>query len=191
MKQTTKKEKFFKESLKLIHEKGFKAVTMRDIAQRLDFEPANIYNYIDSKQALLELYLFDISYEFHDSLNNILRSSYSPEDKLKLIISTHILLTARKPYKMALLVNEWRNLKEPKLTEFIEGKKVYENKIRDVIAKGIEEGQFRPMDIEIATYSFLSSLRWIYDKYTDGESKINPFELEKQISDFVFTGMSK
>jgi AcrR family transcriptional regulator len=53
-----RKKQFLDESLKMIHEKGYKATTMRDLAERMGFEVSNIYNFIDSKEALLETYLF-------------------------------------------------------------------------------------------------------------------------------------
>lgn len=191
---STKKEKFFEESLKLIHEKGYKATTMRDIAEKLNFKVANVYNYIDSKQALLETYLFDISNEFLESIELIMDSSYSAEEKLRLIISIHIQMISKKPYELSLLVNEWRNLEEPKRGELIYLKKKYNKKVRDIIINGMEQGRFRTMDPDIATLTFLSSLRWLYDKFTDTSdehAKANRIEIEKQLTDFIFLGLGK
>lgn len=189
MKEKAKKEIFFEESLKLFHEKGFKATTMRDIARKMNFEVANIYNYIDSKSSLLEEYLFDISEKFHSSIDDIIASSYTPEEKLRLIISTHVRLTAKKPYEIALLVNEWRNLKEPKLNEFVTRRDAYEDKVKSVIKSGIEHNQFRIVNPDIITDLVLSTLRWLYDKYTDNNVKVNSVELEKEIADFIMSGL--
>ena len=128
MKKSTKKERFLEVVLKLIHKKGFKATTMRDIAQELNFEVANVYNYIDSKQSLLEEYLFDIQDEFHNAIDPILDSTYNPDEKLRLVVSSYIRITTKRPYEQALLVNEWRNLKEPRLQEFVTRRKEYECK---------------------------------------------------------------
>ncbi|MDF1867026.1 MAG: TetR family transcriptional regulator [Saprospiraceae bacterium] len=184
-----KRKRFLEVSLKLIHEKGFKGTTMRDIATQLNCDVANVYNYVDSKQALLEEKLFEISGAFHESINNILISSYSPVDKLKAIVSFHIQLTSRRPFEVALLVNEWRNLKEPILSKFLEEKGGYEDKVRSIIKEGINSGVLRDMDLEIATFAMLSSIRWLHDKYTDPAKTVNPIELEKQISDFILEGM--
>lgn len=191
MKQSTKKERFFEETLKLIHAKGFKATTMRDIAQKLNFEVANVYNYIDSKQALLELYLFDISKEFHTAIDLILDSTYAPDEKLRLVMSSYIQITANRPYEQALLINEWRNLKEPKLQEFIDSRKDYENKLKTVILSGMEQGQFRTMNLDLATQTIMATMRWLYTSYIDSEIEINTVEIEKQLTDFVFSGVSK
>lgn len=190
MEKSTKKERFFKEVLKLIHVKGFKATTMRDIASKLNFEVANVYNYIDSKNELLETYLFGMQDEFHHSLDDIMDSSYSPKEKMRLVISSYIQITSKRPYEQALLVNEWRNLKEPKLQEFIERRIDYENKIKIIFQEGVENGQFENVDLEIATATILASLRWLYKKYIDTTSKINPLEIEKQLTHLIFNGIS-
>lgn len=190
MEKSTKKERFFAEVLKLIHEKGFKATTMRDIASKLNFEVANVYNYIDSKNELLETYLFDMQDEFHHSLDDILDSTYNPKEKMRLVISSYIQITSKRPYEQALLVNEWRNLKEPKLQEFIERRIDYENKIKIIFQEGVENGQFEDIDLEIATATILASLRWLYKKYIDATTKINPLEIEKQLTYLIFNGIS-
>lgn len=190
MRVSTKKEDFLQESLKLIHEKGFKATTMRDIAERMDFDVSNSYNYIKSKQEILEGFLFGTSSEFHFSMDNILASNYTLEEKLKQIIAAHIKIASQKPYEVALMVNEWRNLKEPKYTEYVELRNLYEKKFRDLLQAGIDTKVFKPMDIEIATSVILASLRWFYDKYATNDETLNPIELERQIVDFVFNGVA-
>ncbi len=191
MKKSTKKERFLTVVLKLIHKKGFKATTMRDIAHDLNFEVANVYNYIDSKQSLLEEYLFDIQDEFHSAIDPILDSSHTAKEKLSLIISSYIRITAQRPYEQALLVNEWRNLKEPKLQEFVERRKAYENKLQGVVTAGVEQGEFRSLNVEIATQTILASLRWLYQRYLETEVKLNPVEIDRQLTTLIFEGISK
>ncbi|MEP3373659.1 MAG: TetR/AcrR family transcriptional regulator [Maribacter dokdonensis] len=190
MAKSVKKDLFFKETLKLIHEKGFRATTMRDIAERMNFEVANIYNYIDSKDALLENYVIGITKEFQTYMDNIIDSTFSPKDKLRMVISKHIQFTFEKPYQLALMANEWRNLKEPALSEYVAKRSDYIAKIASILEDGVEKGEFRPMNIEIATNSIVSSLRWSYNKYVDNSNtRINPIELEKQFMDFIFNGV--
>ncbi|CAG2532379.1 MULTISPECIES: TetR/AcrR family transcriptional regulator [Maribacter] len=190
MAKSVKKDLFFKETLKLIHEKGFRATTMRDIAERMNFEVANIYNYIDSKDALLENYVIGITKEFQTYMDNIIDSTFSPKDKLRMVISKHIQFTFEKPYQLALMANEWRNLKEPALSEYVAKRSDYISKIASILEDGVEKGEFRPMNIEIATNSIVSSLRWSYNKYVDNSNtSINPIELEKQFMDFIFNGV--
>lgn len=184
-----RKKQFLDESLKMIHEKGYKATTMRDLAGRMGFEVSNIYNFIDSKEALLETCLLQIADDFHTGIDHIRDSTLTPEEKLKALVSLNINLTSTKPYQVGLLVNEWRNLKEPKLTEFLDGRNEYEEKVRQIITEGMDDGSFRPFDPDIITHAVLSSVKWIYYWYTDHSEETNPVELEKQLTEFILGGV--
>ena len=189
MKTSSKKEDFLQASLQLIHEKGFKATTMRDIAERMHFDVSNSYNYINSKQDILELFLFRTSEEFHLAMDHILASSYPADEKLKQVISAHIQVSVRKPLEVALMVNEWRNLKEPKYNEYVALRTSYEKKMARLLREGVKSGVFKELNIKITTALILSSIRWLYDSYADAKPITNPIELERQIVGLVFGGV--
>lgn len=188
---SSKKEVFFENTLRLIYEKGFKATTMRDIAKNANFEVPNVYNYIDSKEAFLETYIFNIFSEFNGYINDIIESTFSPREKLKYVISKHVQFTIQEPYQVALFVYDWRNLSEPKLSEFKVLRKEYLSRVESIIEEGINEEQFRRMDLEVATFLVISSLRWLFDVTIAKEGKVNSIELEKQITDYIFGGIDK
>jgi len=185
----TKREEFIHESLKLIHQKGFKATTIRDLAERMDCDVANVYNYIDSKQGLLESHLFEINAQFHNHVDLIIGSSYSPLEKIKKLVSLYVEITTTRPLEASLLVNEWRNLKEPKLTEFIKERESFERKVKKIIIEGMKDGSIREMEPSLATYSILSTLRWLFNKYAGKKVKMNKLEVEKQLVEFVLCGV--
>lgn len=191
MKKNVKRERFLAVVLELIHKKGFKATTVRDMAQKLNCEVSNVYNYIDSKQSLLEEYLFGIQNKFLNAVDTILDSRYSPDEKLRQVISSYIQITLKHPYEQALLVNEWRNLEEPRLQEFVERRISYENKLQHIIMDGIEHGQFKVQDEELTAQTILATLRWLHNKHLDSKSISDPIEIERQLMDFIFTGISR
>lgn len=191
MERKITREKFYAESLKLFWEKGFKATSMRDIAERLNIKAATLYNYVSSKQELLEILLFDIAHRFHSGMVDISGSSYSPIDKLKAIVALNVRLTVEHPHKVSLLVGEWRNLEDDKREEFLENRGDYESMFRGIVSAGIAEGELREMNLEIALQAILSSIRWLFTWYSSGEKSPNPIELEKQMIDFILGGISK
>lgn len=191
MKVSAKKERFLEVALELIHEKGFKATTMRDLAEKLNFKVANVYNYIDSKQTLLETYLFNIQNEFHESIDLIVDSNHTSNEKLRLVVCSYIQITAKRPYVQALLANEWRNLKEPRLQEFVNRRKDYENKLKTIIQEGVKNGEFRNVDVEISTHTIMSSLRWLFIKYIHPEKKLNTTAIEKELTNFILSAIQK
>ena len=52
MAKENSKETIIREALKLFAEKGFAAVSMRDLAEAVGISASTIYHYYDSKQAL-------------------------------------------------------------------------------------------------------------------------------------------
>jgi AcrR family transcriptional regulator len=183
------KERFHHETLSLITEKGLSATTMRDIADRLGCDVANIYNYIPSKQHLLEEHLFSISADFHRGIDDIRSAAIGSKYKMKQIIALYVRLSSDKPLQVALLVNEWRGLKEPKKSLFLDEKGAYENKVREVINQGIEEKLFRTSDPDILFHLFLSNLRWLFEKKLEKEQSYNPIELGHQLEELIFNGL--
>lgn len=186
----SKQEKFLAAALQLFHEKGFKGTTMKDIAEAMNFEVANVYNYIESKQALLEESLFSISKQFHTGIDFILASTYAPIDQLRELIRLHIRLSVQYPYEIALHTNEWRNLGAETRQQFVQERSEYEQKVATILERGITDGSLRQMDLGIATQAVLSAVRWLYRWCTDNQGQFNPIELEKQLMEFVIGGIA-
>ena len=190
MKRNTKKEHFLAVALKLIHHKGFKATTMREIAKELNCEVANVYNYVDSKQSLLEEYLFVIQEEFHNALDRIIATENTAPEKLSLAISSYIQITARRPYEQSILVNEWRNLKDLNLEEFIARRKEYEAKFTAILKEGIDRKIFKNLNSKMTAQTILAVLRNLHNDFLHKEQSTNLLEIQEQVLDFIFNGIS-
>ena len=189
MERKTTRARFLQETLRLFYEKGYKATTMRDIARALNIEAATIYNYVDSKQALLDGFLFEIANKFLSGITDIEASSYSPVDKIKALVRLNVRLTTEHPHKVGLLVGEWKHLEEVRQAEFLENRQQYESKFSGIIKAGIAAGEIRDMDEEVAMHAILSSIRWLFSWYTPEKQALNPIELEKQLVDFILRGI--
>jgi len=189
MKETEKRKRFFRVALKLINEKGFKAMSMRLLATELECDVSNIYNYVKSKHDILEQLLFEISGKFHDGMATIESSSDSSLDKLKAVISLHVRLTVENPYQVVLLVNEWRHLKPEKQEEFIAFRNTYEEKLQSIISQGMEQGVFKKGNVEFTMNCILSSIRWLYGWYNPNDNSITPDELKNWMTNFILIGV--
>lgn len=181
-----KRRVFYNIALTLIKKKGFKAMTMRDLAIEMQCDVANIYNYTKSKDALLEDLLFEISEKFHAGILAIETSGFSAIEKLKAIISLHIRLTIENPNQVLLLVNEWRSLKEDSLKKFIDFRVAYEKSLATILEQGVNNNEFSIENIEFTTNCVLSSLRWLYGWNHDN---FNHIELERMMRAFIFGGI--
>lgn len=147
---------------KLFREKGYSAVTVRDIAQALDIKAASLYNHISSKQEILRLMIINIAEEYTNTISEILDSSESTLSKLEKVIKLHIDITVDNPDAMASLNNDWMHLQDDDLKYFLKMREEYEQKFRIIIKNGIERGELKKHNAEVMIFSILSTLRTLY-----------------------------
>jgi AcrR family transcriptional regulator len=162
MKITDRKTEIVNVSARLFKEKGYSAVTMRDIAQAMDIKAASLYNHITSKQEILVLIIIEIAEEFTSIMNELVLSKESTISKIERIIQLHIDITLRDANALACLNNDWMHLADVELQYFVKMRDDYEQNFRAIIKKGIEEGEIKDLNSEVIIFSTLSTLRTLY-----------------------------
>jgi AcrR family transcriptional regulator len=162
MKITDRKTEIITVAAQLFKEKGYSAVTMRDIAQAMDIKAASLYNHIKSKQEILVLIVIEIAEEFTATMNEVVASSESTIKKIEKVIQLHIDITLRDANALACLNNDWMHLADSELTYFIKMREEYEDNFRTIIKKGMEEGTIAKLNLEVIIFSTLSTLRTLY-----------------------------
>jgi len=148
MKITDRKTEIINVAAKLFKEKGYSAVTVRDIAHAMDIKAASLYNHIKSKQEILVLIVIEIAEEFTNIMDEVLNSDAPTIDKLERIIQLHIDITLRNPDALACLNNDWMHLTDTKLDHFIKMRKDYENNFKIIVKTGIENGEIKNYNID-------------------------------------------
>jgi AcrR family transcriptional regulator len=180
----------FECAARLFREKGFKATSMRNIAEAVGIQGASLYNHIDSKQDILEELLMFIARLFTKEMGEVNKSSLPAVEKIKRLISIHIRYTADHTDAISIITSEWVHLEEPTLSEYLGLRSAYEQKFEQIIEQCILEGTFEKVNPKIALFSILSTLRWLYTWYGKQKS-INPIELEQQMVHCLVTGLVK
>lgn len=162
MKITDRKLEIINCAAKLFKEKGYSAVTMRDIAQAMNIKAASLYNHIKSKQEILVLIIINIAEEFTFVINEIVVSNQTTIQKIDKVVQLHIDITIRNPDALACLNNDWMHLTDNELIYFIKMREEYENKFRQIINEGIQNKELKNLNAEVIIFSLLSTLRTLY-----------------------------
>ncbi len=165
MKITDRKTEIINVAAKLFKEKGYSAVTMRDIAQAMDIKAASLYNHIKSKQEILVLIIIEIAEEFTKIMNEVLISNESAISKIERIIQLHIDITLRNPDALACLNNDWMHLTNSELLHFVKMREEYENNFKTIVKQGIANGEIKNYNLDVIIFSILSTLRTLYIWY--------------------------
>ena len=184
MKITDRKLEIINCAAKLFKEKGYSAVTMRDIAQAMNIKAASLYNHINSKQEILVLIIINIAEEFTSVMNEILLCNCSSIEKVKKVIDLHIDITLRNPEALACLNNDWMHLTDRELAYFMKMRQEYEDSFRAIVKSGILKNEILNINIEVVIFSTLSTLRTLYiwyDKTKNLNEKILKVNLKKAL----------
>ncbi|MDG1714779.1 TetR/AcrR family transcriptional regulator [Lacinutrix sp.] len=161
MKLETRKHEIIKTAAKLFKEKGYSAVTMRDIATAMGIKAASLYNHISSKQEILKEIIISLAEEFTTGMELIVNSNNSNLDKLSQIITLHVTITTNNTSGMASLNNDWMHL-EDQLEYYLELRNNYEKTFLSIINQGIKSSEIKKVNPEIIMFSMLSTLRSLY-----------------------------
>ena len=84
--KVSRKDEIILLASKLFREKGYSAVTMRDIADALGVKAASLYNHIRSKQELLSTIIIQTATRFTQGMQRIVESPEDTSQKLRHII---------------------------------------------------------------------------------------------------------
>lgn len=188
MKQIDRKSEIISISAKLFKEKGYSAVTMRDIAQALDIKAASLYNHIKSKQEILVLIIIEIAEEFTNKMNEIVNSGETSIQKLEKIIELHVDITIRNPNELASLNNDWMHLENENLKHFQKMREDYEQNFRKIVKTGIANNEIKNLNPEVIIFSMLSTLRTLYLWYGK-KNTINEKVLKTNMTKVLLSGI--
>jgi AcrR family transcriptional regulator len=175
-------------SAKLFRERGYKAVSMRDIAKSLDIKAASLYNHIHSKQEILSLLIINVAEEFTRAMNSLQSSNETAIESLNKLIDFHIEITLRDPDAIACLNNDWMHLDKENRTYYVKMRDDYEENVRKIVKRGIDKGEIKEHNIEVIVFSMLSTLRTFYLWY-GRKMKLNPTEFKESLTHVLIQGI--
>lgn len=195
----SRKEQIKDAAARLFRKKGYRATSMQDIADAMGIKAASLYNHIKSKQEILSELSLNMAHLFTSGMNDINQSSLNSIDKIKKIIGLHVQLTAEHTDAIALITSEWVHLEKDYIKQFdarpyfayLELREKYEADFKSILKSCIEEGYFEEVNIEIAMFSILSSLHWLYSWYNKNQHLISIVELENQMIKCLVDGLLK
>lgn len=189
MMQQTRKEEIIKTAAKLFKEKGYNAVTMRDLATAMGIKAASLYNHIKSKQEILKEIIISLAEEFTNGMKIIFNSDISNIEKLNQIVSLHVNITACNTNEMASLNNDWMHL-EDQLDYYSKLRSDYEANFLEIIKQGIIDSEIKSSNPEVIMFSMLSTLRSLY-LWIPRKEELNANSLANNLSEVLINGINK
>ena len=171
-------------------ENGYRAVSMRELADHVGIEAASFYNHFDSKESILKEICFRMAFEFFKGIEWATRETSSPDEMLARAIRSHIKVITANTDASAVFFHDWRYLSEPYLSEFREMRLKYEEIFRNILREGMLRKMFGKQDETFIVLTIFSTLNWVYEWY-DPDGKFAPEEIADNLSSVILNGIRK
>lgn len=183
-----RKTQIIRTAARMFRERGYNAVSMRDLAEDMGIRAASLYNHITSKEEILGIIIMDVARSFTNHIDETFPGNESSVCKLKEIIQMYIDITINKTDALACMNNDWLSLDENRRREYIRMREDYEVKFRRIILKGMQTGEIEKSDPEIIVFSLLSTLRTFYLWYAKNK-EYDRASLQEDISQVLLSGI--
>jgi AcrR family transcriptional regulator len=178
-----------KSAAKLFRQKGFRATSMRELADALGIEAPSLYNHIGSKSELLQDICLDVARQFTTHIDSLEKLELSATKKIEKLIRFHIQIMLKSFDEVFVANHEWKQLPEPFLAQFLQQRKAYETQMVQFVKDGIHNGEFRKIHPQVTVLTILSAVRGLefWQKHKD---QVNTKALENNIVQHLIKGIT-
>lgn len=186
----TRRDIILQKAAHLFKEKGFKAASMRELAENVGVEAASLYNHIKSKNELLHEVCFSVANKYNRMLETIDAEPINALQKAEKILRFHISEMVNNFEEVFVSDREWRHLTEPYLSNFQTQRRNYRKKFAAILEKGIKDKEIKKIDATSAVLILLHAIGGI-ESWHRSVQKISGKELEENMIAILVAGLKK
>ncbi|MFL5926556.1 MAG: TetR/AcrR family transcriptional regulator [Gaiellaceae bacterium] len=158
---SARREELTRIAARLFAERGYQGTSLADLAGELGVQKPSLYHHIDSKEDLLWEIAQDGAATFHAALDGV-PAAPAPE-RIGLALRAHLAVVAGQLDVATVFVREWRYLVGERRARFLDERRRYEERVREIFREGVERGELRTdLDVATAGLLFLSAANWAY-----------------------------
>lgn len=157
-KNSSRKEVIVAKAAALFREKGFKAASMRDLAESVGVEAASLYNHIKSKTELLHELCFGVANRFMHKMDEVEAQKIPAIEKVETMVRFHIDEMINHYEEVYVSDREWKHLSDPYLSNFQNQRRMYRKRFAALIEAGIRDKEIKKIDAPTAVLILLHAI---------------------------------
>jgi hypothetical protein len=188
--QISRREIIIEKAATLFKEKGFKAASMREIADVVGVEAASLYNHIKSKNELLNIICFDVANRYTHKMEEVEASKLTTLVKVESLLRFHIDGMVNHFEEVYVSDREWKHLDNPYLSNMQNQRRTYRKRFAAIIEEGIKKKEIKKIDAATAVLIMLHAIGGI-ESWHRSTQKIIGKELEENMVTFLIDGLRK
>ncbi|HOA38180.1 MAG TPA: TetR/AcrR family transcriptional regulator [Flavihumibacter sp.] len=184
----TKKEVIVEAATRLFRERGFKAASMRDLAEAVGVEAASLYNHIQSKEEILQEICFKVANAFNEQCDKVEASELSSIGKIESMLRFHIRMMFDHFDMVMVADRDWKHLSDPFLSNYHEQRRAYRKRLAGIIERGIDNGEVKDVDAPTIVLIMLHAVNGI-ESWHRSKEKIGARQLEENMVLILIDGL--
>jgi AcrR family transcriptional regulator len=150
---------------RVFERRGYADATLADIASEAGVSKPTVYQYVESKQRLLEIIVEQLIYPLRDGITAIVTTDADPAVKLDAYITLHVSAACRHQVYFQVLLADRRQLSETARRQYQAWARDVDRHAADLLRQGVTHGVVRDdIDIDVAVNLLNSTLtsiaRW-------------------------------
>lgn len=154
-------DKIYIAAAQVIHTKGYHATSMDDIAAAANITKPGLYYYIKSKDELLFQIMMHTLDGYERRVVIPARDITDPEERLRFMITNHVLSIAENGQVLTILTEEMAGLVPDNLQIIKERKRGFLNFIRNTLTELRALGRLRDVDVTLAALGMQGMIMWM------------------------------
>jgi TetR/AcrR family transcriptional regulator, cholesterol catabolism regulator len=159
---STRRTELTRLAARLFAEKGYVGTSVGDLADAMGVQKSSLYAHIDSKADLLWEVANEGAAAFREALDSVPEDRAATE-RIRLALRAHLRVVSAQLDVATVFVKEWQYLAGERRERFLDERREYEERIRDLFREGRERGELRSdLDDGVAALVFLSAANWAY-----------------------------
>lgn len=166
---------------RVFERRGYADATLDDIAAEAGVSKPTIYQYVSSKQRLLETIVEQAIYPLREGIHEIVNSGARASDKLEAYVRLHVNSAARYRAYYLVLMADQHQLSPQGLRNYQSWARQVNHSAAELLRQGVDEGLVRPdIDIPIAVNLLNSALTSIARWYHPTD-RLRPDQIHDQV----------
>ncbi|MYH58802.1 MAG: TetR/AcrR family transcriptional regulator [Boseongicola sp. SB0675_bin_26] len=161
------KAKIRKAALRLFAERGYNAVSMRDLAEAVGMRQGGLYNHFEGKQALLSDLMETHMVALLEARDTAMAGINGTRARLEAFVRHHVAHHLNYPDDVFLAYMEIRSLDTENRTRIVALRNRYEHMLRKILEDGCAEGLFSIGDAAVHARMLLAMMTGVTVWYRD------------------------
>lgn len=179
-------DRIFGAVLKISNQKGFKAMSMRDLSRESGLSMGALYNYFSGKDDLLEMLQHQQRQISATILERSVAEASDPLEKLRSMVVTHLYLSEAMQPWFYFSYMETKNLSGEEREKAIESERATEKIICDILIEGQRQGVFAEKDPLLSASLIKAMLQdWYLKRSKYAERKITVERYAEFVMDWI------